>query len=109
MSDDRPTAGDQQNAELPHVDEVRAMEWSERGDAPERAVDDEGREFVVEWSSWTMRPILWPQMTEEEWASRCGVGEPCAGCGEKIGTRAIIVNDRTTDSVGHYHNRCFQQ
>jgi hypothetical protein len=66
------------------------------------AYDDDGNRFKVTAGDSYPRTELIP---EERWRQnwmpdREGVGQPCAGCGEKIEWDAIIANDE-------YHLRCF--
>ena len=95
-------------ADLPHVDEVRAMRRSEAM-AVDQAVDDEGRTYRVGWNNWANELALYPQMTTEERLAREGCGEPCAACEEPIGQWDIILNDKTGATTEHYHLRCYDQ
>lgn len=98
---------DEYAVELPHVDDVREMG---RRDVMrlDQAVDD-GRTYLVEWNDWAFKPVLWPQMTEEERLQRNGVGEECDSCGDEIGPEAIVVNDTRGDTTEHYHVGCYSQ
>lgn len=100
-----PTTDD----ELVNVEDLSDHNPVEEG---QWAVDDDGNRYLVARNNFNAATALVPEkyvLTDEKRSQREGAGEPCERCGEEIGIRDIIVNDKRTDETGHYHYGCYNQ
>lgn len=94
------------DTDIPHVADVTKRDAQEG--KIELARDDDGTLYHVSVNEWDGSARFDRRRTDEEMAARLGAGETCARCGNRIGIRDIIVNDKDAESVEHYHVGCWE-